>query len=119
MQQHLGSLRKKISLLESVQTSLTGLTELASLAEKSGDAALYDDVLLELSTLHDKTLGLMKSLLLSEPADLNGAYIDVKAGSGGTEASDWAGMLARMYTKWAQSQGFSGALSAVIVIIPT
>ena len=47
---------------------------------------------------------------MSEPADSHGAYIEVKAGSGGTEACDWAGILSRMYQRWAQSRGFEASV---------
>lgn len=50
----------------------------------------------------------MVGLWLSEDVDANSAYIDIHAGSGGTEACDWAAMLARMYTRWAHSQNFEG-----------
>jgi len=44
--------------------------------------------------------------LFSEPADGAGAFLFIQAGAGGTEAQDWAGMLARMYTRWAERHGF-------------
>ncbi|HVJ64521.1 MAG TPA: peptide chain release factor 2 [Bdellovibrionota bacterium] len=44
--------------------------------------------------------------MLGEPSDRNDCYLSVHAGAGGTEACDWAGMLARMYMRYAQDQGF-------------
>ncbi len=44
--------------------------------------------------------------LLSGEADVNDAYLEVHAGAGGTESQDWAGMLLRMYTRWAEHRGF-------------
>lgn len=44
--------------------------------------------------------------LLDQPADPNNAYLNIQAGAGGTEACDWAAMLLRMYTRWAESRGF-------------
>lgn len=44
--------------------------------------------------------------LFNQPADESGAFLFIQAGAGGTEAQDWAGMLARMYTRWADSHGF-------------
>ena len=44
--------------------------------------------------------------LLSGEADANNAYIEINAGAGGTEAQDWAEMLARMYTRWAERRGY-------------
>ncbi len=45
--------------------------------------------------------------LLSGEADANDAYLEIHAGAGGTEAQDWANMLARMYVRWAESKGTS------------
>ena len=78
------------------------------MADSSRDAALHDEILAELVSLRQRTQDLTKSVLLSEPADACAAYIDVKAGAGGTEACDWASILSRMYTRWAQSHGFTG-----------
>lgn len=93
--------------MKDIHTSYDSLVELSSLAESSEDAELYDEILPELEQLRQRAADLTKSLLLSEPADSHGAYIEVKAGSGGTEACDWAGILSRMYQRWGQSRGFS------------
>ncbi len=45
--------------------------------------------------------------LFSNPADNNGAFLFIQAGAGGTEAQDWAQMMSRMYTRWAERHGFS------------
>ena len=60
-------------------------------------------------------------LWLSGPVDGNSAYIDVHAGSGGTEACDWAAMLVRMYSRWAHSQNFEGPYIPHLLIthVPT
>ncbi len=44
--------------------------------------------------------------LLNSPSDINNAYVTIQAGAGGTEACDWAGMLYRMYTRWAENKNF-------------
>ncbi|KAH8119759.1 peptide chain release factor [Phellopilus nigrolimitatus] len=105
-QQQLSHLQKQTSLLHDIQTSFESLSELASLADSSGDSELYDELFPELVSLKKRADELTKTLLLSEPADASGAYIEVKAGSGGTEACDWAGILSRMYTRWAQAHDF-------------
>src|SRR5690349_16431485 len=48
--------------------------------------------------------------LLSGEADANEAFLEVHAGAGGTESQDWAGMLFRMYTRWAEQHGYKVAL---------
>lgn len=45
--------------------------------------------------------------LLDKPTDGSNAYLTIQAGAGGTEACDWAGMLLRMYTRWAENKGFT------------
>ena len=45
--------------------------------------------------------------LLDKPTDASNAYLNIQAGAGGTEACDWAEMLLRMYTRWAENKGFS------------
>jgi protein subunit release factor A len=47
-----------------------------------------------------------RSRLLSGEADANDTYLEVHAGAGGTESQDWASMLLRMYTRWAEKHGF-------------
>lgn len=75
----------------------------------SGEMQL--ELLKELNALRKRASELARTLLLSAPADAHGAYIEVKSGSGGTEACDWAGILARMYMRWAQSHDFEGVYS--------
>lgn len=48
--------------------------------------------------------------MFSGPMDPNNAFIDIQAGSGGTEAQDWANMLLRMYLRWAESEGFKAEI---------
>ncbi|KAI5115638.1 hypothetical protein M0805_002885 [Coniferiporia weirii] len=109
-QQQLVHLQKQTSSLQDIRSSLDSLSELAALADASGDSALQTELLPELTALKARAGELTRALLLSAPADAHGAYIEVKAGSGGTEACDWAGILARMYTRWAQAHDFSVAV---------
>lgn len=72
------------------------------------DLSLENELTSEVDMLEKRTNDYLTSLWLSRPTDSNSAYIEIHAGSGGTEACDWASMLARMYTRWAQSRNFSG-----------
>lgn len=69
---------------------------------------MQEELVPELDALLTRTEQYLASLWLSEPTDVNSVYVDIRAGSGGTEACDWAAMLTRMYTKWAYSRGFTG-----------
>ena len=69
---------------------------------------MQQEVLAELDDLKSRSEDYLTSLWLSDPVDENSAYIDIHAGSGGTEACDWAEMLSRMYTRWAVSQRHTG-----------
>lgn len=93
--------------MQEIKSSFESLSELSALADDSGDSELYTELVPELEALRKRAEELTKSLLLSEPADPHGAYIEIKSGSGGTEACDWAGILSRMYTRWAQAHEFT------------
>jgi peptide chain release factor 2 len=62
----------------------------------------------ELVSLYERALDARTATWLPEPVDALGAFVHVRAGSGGTESCDWAAMLVRMYTRWAQRAGLSG-----------
>lgn len=69
---------------------------------------MQEHLLPELDNLLTNSQHTLVGLWLSGEFDANSAYIDIHAGSGGTEACDWAFMLARMYTRWAHSQNYVG-----------
>lgn len=71
---------------------------------------LYEDILPEVISLKTRADELTKALMLSEATDTNSAYVEVKSGTGGTEACAWAAILARIYTNWAHSRSFTGTL---------
>jgi peptide chain release factor 2 len=74
---------------------------------------MQEQLLPELDGLLATSQETLVGLWLFEAVDANSAYMDIHAGSGGTEACDWASMLARMYTRWAQSQDYTGENSAL------
>lgn len=69
---------------------------------------MQEQLLPELDSLLTTSQETLVALWLSGPVDANSAYLDIHAGSGGTEACDWASILARMYTRWAHAQNYSG-----------
>ena len=76
--------------------------ELVAMAEAEGDAAMVTDGIATLRRLLDDAKRLETESLLSGEADGRDAFLEVNSGAGGTEAQDWAEMLARMYTRWAE-----------------
>ena len=82
-----------------------GLT-LLELGEAEEDKASIAEAEGQLSKLQMRAEKLHLQSLLSGEADANDCYLEVNAGAGGTEAQDWAEMLARMYTRWADQHGF-------------
>ena len=82
------------------------MLELAGLADESGDAEMAAGVEVEQAAIAADYERLRTSLLFSGPYDERGALLTVTAGAGGTEATDWAEMLLRMYLRWAQRHRF-------------
>jgi peptide chain release factor 2 len=80
--------------------------ELIALAESEGDAGMADEGLAALRALADEAKHREIESLLAGEADANDAYVEINAGTGGTEAQDWAEMLMRMYMRWAEQHGY-------------
>jgi peptide chain release factor 2 len=80
--------------------------ELIQLAEAEQDAEMVDDGVATLRGIAEDAKRREIESLLSGEADANDAYLEVNAGAGGTEAQDWAEMLQRMYTRWAEKRGY-------------
>jgi peptide chain release factor 2 len=79
---------------------------LAELAEEEGDAEAMAEAEAALGELRDRLGRLQLESLLSGEADPNDCFLEIHAGAGGTESQDWAEMLLRMYTRWAEAHGF-------------
>jgi peptide chain release factor 2 len=99
--------------LESAMTDVTEIEaelaenlEVAELAEMEDDEALETEAIEALKALKIRAQRAELQALLAGEADGNDAYVEIHPGAGGTEAQDWASMLARMYTRWAESSGF-------------
>jgi len=79
---------------------------LAELGDAEGDEASLDEAQAMLEAVKEKAAKMQLASLLSGEADGNDCYLEINAGAGGTEAQDWAQMLLRMYTRWAESHGY-------------
>ena len=97
------------ALVDAVRTLERGKAdamELIVLAEAEKDADVLAAALEDLRALAGQAKRRETESLLSGEADGNDAYVEINAGAGGTEAQDWAEMLARMYTRWAEQHGY-------------
>ena len=99
----LGSAIESVAKIERELDDTIGLIELA---EEEGDAATLAEAEAALAGLAAEAARRETESLLSGEADGNDAYLEVTAGAGGTDAQDWAEMLVRMYTRWAEQHGY-------------
>ena len=99
-------LEKKIDQVKSVEIQKQNLFELIQLAEEEKDNILIEETIEQIENLVKTCNKLQLESLLSGEADANNCYIEIHSGAGGTEAQDWALMLQRMYSRWAEKRGF-------------
>lgn len=95
-------LRNRIEPWRELCTAVDDLEALYELAEESNDQSLEDEIKSIYVNLQEKYDKLSILNLLSDEVDKNGAFLTIHAGAGGTESCDWAQMLSRMYTRWAE-----------------
>ena len=98
-------LDEAIAATRSIESECADTVELLELAEMEGDTALADEAVASLAQLAEKAEADKVAALLAGEADANDTYIEINAGAGGTESQDWAEMLQRMYTRWAERRG--------------
>ncbi|KAA0019824.1 peptide chain release factor 2 [Salinicola corii] len=107
------SLEAVVETIDTLDSGLADNRELLELAVMEEDDATIDEVRKELSYLEGQLDKLEFRRMFSGEMDENNAYLDIQAGSGGTEAQDWANMLLRMYLRWAEHHGFKAELTEV------
>ena len=90
------------NIVDEFETTIE-LLELADLEDNKDDIAEYENALTKVFSNIDS---IETRRLLSGKADANNAFIEINSGAGGTESQDWANMLLRMYTRWAEDQDF-------------
>src|SRR5436190_15498090 len=98
-------LEEAIGATQKIETELKDTVELIEMAEVEGDVGLVDDGVRSLGELAERAEKDKVAALLAGEADANNSYIEINAGAGGTESNDWAGMLQRMYSRWAERHG--------------
>ena len=100
-------IKNKIEQYKKVHNELQNLKDLTELLKQENDVDLEKDLEKGISILNSSVEKLEISTLLSGKYDSNNALITLHPGAGGTEAQDWVEMLYRMYSKWANSNGFT------------
>ena len=98
-------LDEAITATRDIERELSDTAELIEMAEAEGDAEMADEGVAALKALADRAQADKVKALLAGEADANDTYLEINAGAGGTESQDWAGMLQRMYTRWAERRG--------------
>jgi peptide chain release factor 2 len=102
-----------VSLLGGIGQRLEDAAELLAMAVEEGDETTVDEVARDVGGVEQEVARLEFRRMFSGELDVNNAFLDVQAGSGGTEAQDWAEMLLRMYLKWGERSGFDTELIEV------
>ena len=109
--QDLGKERKAlddtVGTLERIGAALRDATELFELAQSENDDDTLISVESDLASVGTSVEGLEFRRMFSNPMDPNNCFLNIQAGSGGTEAQDWALMLERMYLRYCERKGFS------------
>ncbi|NLS54163.1 peptide chain release factor 2 [Hafnia alvei] len=107
------ALGKERSSLEEIVNTINQMTQglddvfgLLELAIEADDEETFNEAVVELDQLDAKLAQLEFRRMFSGEYDSADCYIDIQAGSGGTEAQDWASMLLRMFLRWAEAKGF-------------
>ncbi|MDP1627860.1 peptide chain release factor 2 [Parvibaculum sp.] len=99
-------LEEAIGRYRALEASLNDNLELIEMGEAEGDAAIVAEAEAALKAARDVAAEAEIETLLSGEADANDTYVEIHAGAGGTESQDWAQMLLRMYTRWAERKGY-------------
>jgi len=110
----LNDLKKGVDLLDTVARELEDFKVHFELAKDAGDAGELAVIMDGLLAVEKKLKILDFELKLADPNDKLDAIISIHAGVGGTEACDWAQMLLRMYTRWAEQKGFNFAITDML-----
>jgi len=106
-------LEQVVDVIEKLSASLTDAGELVEMAAEENDADTVESVSSDLAQQEKELENLEFQRMFSGEMDANNAFLDIQAGSGGTEAQDWAEMILRMYLRWSESRGFKTELVEV------
>lgn len=106
-------LDRVVSTIDQLYSGISDTEELFLLAQEESDDDLLQEAESDLVKLEQSLAELEFRRMFSGSMDSANAYLDIQAGSGGTEAQDWAEMLLRMYLRWSEAKGFKAELVEV------
>ncbi|MDJ0879047.1 MAG: peptide chain release factor 2 [Halieaceae bacterium] len=104
------ALETVVKTIEDLGSGASDAADLLEMAAEEDDEATVDDIRKEIAGLEARLEQLEFRRMFAGEMDPNNAFLDIQAGSGGTEAQDWAEMLLRMYLRWGEAHGFNTTL---------
>jgi len=105
------ALEQVVGDLTRIDSALADLGELLELAAADDDSETLNEIGRELDGVEGRLGALEFRRMFHGETDVNNAFVEIQAGSGGTEAQDWAEMLLRMYLRWAERRGFEAEIT--------
>ena len=111
--QERAGLETVVHTIDELDQGLGDIEDIIELAAEEQDESLLTDVVSDLEKMTARLEALEFRRMFSGEMDGNSAYLDIQAGSGGTEAQDWAEMLLRMYLRWGESHNFKTEIMEV------
>ncbi len=106
LNQEKANLEKSLHAIQSLKTAAADALELAELAREEDDQDTLNAIAEDVKDYSQEIDSLEFTSIFSGQMDASNAFVDIKPGSGGTEAQDWAEMLYKMYQHWALKKGF-------------
>jgi len=100
-------LASSVEAVQALERDLADALGYAELADEEGDEVSLEEARQQLKAIKERAGRAELEALLSGEADGNDAFVEINSGAGGTESADWANMLMRMYTRWAQQHGMT------------
>lgn len=105
--QRLAELQKELATWEGIRKDIADNLDVAKAAQAEGDESMHDELALKVAALEKQFADLEFYILFDGEYDKNNALVTFHSGSGGTEAQDWAEMLLRMVTRFAEQKGWA------------
>ena len=107
------ALEAVVKTIDGLEGSLGDIADLLALASEENDTELFEEAKSDLAIRTASLEALEFRRMFSGAMDPNNAFLEIQAGSGGTEAQDWAEMILRMYLRWAEAKGFDAEVLEV------